>query len=128
MARPSPVRSAVRERLHGAARHGWTIEDLQHDLHAAGVPADYSSVFRSLVWMEAQGEAQRVDLGDGHARWEGPGAHHDHVHCEACGSVGAVPGCIVADAAADIERRTGFQVQAHRLVLTGLCPRCQERR
>jgi Fe2+ or Zn2+ uptake regulation protein len=47
------------------------------------------------------------------------------VQCESCGTVAAVPDCVVDDAAAQIEATTGFQVRAHRLVLTGLCPDCR---
>jgi Fur family transcriptional regulator, ferric uptake regulator len=125
MARPSHVRDAVRARLTAGSRHGWTIEDLQQDLHDAQIPADYSSVFRSLVWLEGEGLAQRVDLGDGKARYEAAGSHHEHVQCEGCGTVRVVPDCIVEDATGEIERSTGFRLQTHRLVLTGLCPACQ---
>lgn len=125
MARPSHVRDAVRARLGAGSRHGWTIEELQRELHRAGVPADYSSVFRALVWLEQQGLAQLVDLGDGKSRYEPPGSHHEHVQCDGCGEVRVLPDCIVDDAAVEIERATGFRLQAHRLVLSGLCPACQ---
>ena len=125
MARPSHVRDAVAERLLDRSRHGWTIEELQRDLHLAKIPADYSSVFRALLWLEQSGVAQRVDLGDGKARYEASGEHHEHVQCERCGDVSMVPVCIVEGAASEIERSTGFQLQAHRLVLVGLCPTCR---
>ena len=125
MSRPSHVRDAVTVRLLDPSHHGWTIEDLQRDLHQAKIPADYSSVFRSLVWLEGRGVAQRVELGDGKVRYEASGDHHEHVRCERCGNVSVVPGCIVEGAAGEIERSTGFQLQAHRLVLVGLCPDCR---
>ena len=125
MPRPSHVRDAIRDRLGVQAHHAWAIDELQDDLKQAGVPADYSSVFRALVWLEQQGGAQRVDLGDGKARYEAVGAHHEHVQCERCGDVAVVPGCVVEEATKEIERSTGFRVQDHRLVLTGLCPSCQ---
>jgi Fur family ferric uptake transcriptional regulator len=123
--RPSHVRDAIRSRLSDRTRHGWAIDELQDDLRQAGVAADYSSVFRAVVWLEEQGAAQRVDLGDGKARYEAVSAHHEHVQCERCGDVAVVPGCVVEGAASEIERSTGFRLQAHRLVLTGLCPACQ---
>ena len=124
MPRPSHVRDAVRDRLCGGDRHLWSIEELQLALHAADVPADYSSVFRALVWLEENGGALKVDLGDGRARYEAPGGHHEHVRCDACGAVGAIPGCVVEGAVGEVEQATGFQVRSHRLVLTGLCPDC----
>lgn len=125
MGRPSPVRDAVRVRLRAGSRHGWTIDELLSDLHGSRIPADYSSVFRAVIRLEAAGEAQLVDLGDGKTRYEAPGAHHEHVRCESCGEVGAVPDCVVEEAAAEIERRTGFRLQTHRLILFGVCPACQ---
>lgn len=125
MPRPSHVRDAVAQRLLDRSRHGWTIDALQRDLHQAQIPADYSSVFRALVWLEARGDVQRIDLGDGKARYEASGEHHEHVQCERCGDVSAVPVCIVEGASAEIERSTGFQLQGHRLVLVGVCPDCR---
>jgi len=119
------VRSAVSQRLATSSRHGWTIEELQRALHEDAIPADYSSVFRSVVWLEERGLAQHVDLGDGKSRYEAPGSHHEHVQCEVCGAVRVVPDCIVDEAAKELERTTGFRLQTHRLVLTGLCPACQ---
>ena len=125
MARPSHVRDAVSRRLSDRSHHGLTIDELREDLRAAGVAADYSSVFRALLWLEERGRVQRVDLGDAKSRYEAAGAHHEHVRCEDCGEVKVVPGCVVEEAAAEIERRTGFRLQAHSLVLRGVCPECQ---
>lgn len=125
MARPSHVRDAVRQRLNDRGRHGWTIEDLLGDLHDARIPADYSSVFRAVVWLERKGAARRFDVGDGKARYEPAGEHHEHVRCQACGEVEVVPECVVEDAVGEIERTTGFRLAAHQLVLLGLCPECQ---
>jgi Fur family ferric uptake transcriptional regulator len=123
--RPSHVRDAVKQRVLERGHHGWAIDELKDDLDAAGVPADYSSVFRALVWLERLGIAQRVDLGDGKARYEASGAHHEHVQCERCGDVAIVSGCVIEGAAEAIEKSTGFVIQEHRVVLLGLCPACQ---
>jgi Fe2+ or Zn2+ uptake regulation protein len=125
MPRPSPVRDAVQDRVLGGDRHDWGIDDLLADLREAGVAADYSSVFRAVSWLEERGVAQRVDLGDGKARYEAAAArHHDHVRCERCGSV-AEAGCIIGDAVSQVEAQTGYRLTAHSLVLSGLCPSCQ---
>ena len=125
MPRPSHVRDAVSSRLREAARHSWTVEEMLADLDQAGVAADFSSVFRSLVWSESQGAVQRVDVGDGRTRFELTGEHHEHVQCERCGRVTEVPGCLVEDATSQLRSLTGFSVSAHRLVFVGLCPACQ---
>lgn len=105
-------------------RHDWTIENLREALAGRGVRADFSSVFRALERLERNGEVLRLDLGDGKARFEPVGEHHEHVRCERCGAVEAVPGCVVEEAV--VERRTGFTVTGHRVLFAGICPRCRE--
>ena len=95
------------------------------ELRDGGVAADFSSVFRGLVWCERQGMVQRIDVGDGRTRYELAGDHHEHARCERCGTVTEVPGCLIDDAAKRLQGLTGYKVTAHRLVFIGLCPNCQ---
>jgi Fe2+ or Zn2+ uptake regulation protein len=98
---------------------------MQVELNGSGIPADYSTVFRALLWLADKGIAQRVDLGDGKARYELTTPHHEHVQCERCGKVAEVPGCVVDQSTAGIEAATGYSLTSHRLLLSGLCPTCQ---
>ena len=125
IARPSHIRPALADVLAEQDRHDWTIENLRKALAGRGVRADFSSVFRALEQLERDGEVLRIDLGDGKARFEAVGEHHEHVRCERCGAVEAVQGCVVEDAV--VERRTGFAVTGHRVLFAGVCPRCRER-
>ena len=126
MARPSHVRDAVREALTDSSRHDWAIDDVLRELRARGVPADFSSVFRALAYWEREGLVARVELGDGKARFEAVHSHHEHVRCESCGAVAAVPGCPVETARSQVERATGFAITGHRLLFSGLCGDCRE--
>ena len=125
MARPSHVRDAVREALTDSSRHDWAIDDVLRELRARGVPADFSSVFRALAYWEREGLVARVELGDGKARFEAVHSHHEHVRCDSCGKVAAVPGCPVEDARTQVERATGFAISGHRLLFSGLCADCR---
>jgi Fe2+ or Zn2+ uptake regulation protein len=125
MPRPSPVRDALRECLREQPRHGWSLDELLQELHATEVKADFSTVFRALNWLEAEGEVRRVDLGDGKARYEANSAHHEHIRCSSCGTVTEVPGCLVQGSTQLVEATTGFSITDHRLVFTGLCPTCR---
>jgi len=111
-------------RMAGDPRHGWSVDELKAELDASDISADYSSVFRALVWLETRGFVQSVDLGDGKTRFESRREHHEHVQCERCGRVSEVPGCLVERSASDIEAETGYRLTTHRLVLTGICPTC----
>ena len=85
MARPSHVRNAVAELVAGSDKHGWTLDEAHAALRSRGVPADPSSVFRALVHLSDSGELERIDLGDGRARFERRGSHHEHIVCSECG-------------------------------------------
>lgn len=124
MPRPSPVRDALRELFERPEHRAWSLEELVGELHERIGAGDYSTVFRAVGVLEEQGSIQRVDLGDGLARYEARGAHHEHVRCECCGQVAEVPGCVLADAAQAIEASTGFQLRGHSLVFSGVCPEC----
>ena len=105
-------------------RHDWTIDDLRDTLASGGHSADFSSVFRALQRLEADGVVRRVQLGDGKARYEATaGDHHEHVVCERCGAVGEVPGCAVR---AEVRERTDFVITGHELTFSGICPGCRE--
>ena len=124
MPRPSPVRDALRELFERPEHRAWSLEELLGEVHGMIGGGDYSTVFRAVGVLEEQGHVSRVDLGDGLARYEASGAHHEHVRCESCGQVAEVPGCVLADAAQAIEASTGFQLRGHSLVFSGVCPDC----
>lgn len=124
MPRPSPVRDAIAMLLERGDRHDWSIEDLLAELRDCGVGADFSTVFRAVARLEGDGAVRRVELGDGKARYEAAGDHHEHVRCERCGAVGEVPGCVVDEALPRVQQATGFTVTGHQLLFSGLCPEC----
>jgi Fur family ferric uptake transcriptional regulator len=124
MPRQSPIREALSALVVGSTRHDWSIEDLVAELGAREVAADFSSVFRALGRLVDDGVVRRVQLGDGKARFEAAGEHHEHVRCDRCGAVGAVPGCVVRNAVPRVQEATGFRVTGHQLLFSGLCPEC----
>ena len=125
VSRPSHVRNAVLAQLNTGTRHSWTVDEMLAELRSQNVSADFSSVFRGLTWCEAAELVRRIDLGDSRLRFERVGSHHEHARCESCGTVTAVPGCLVEGAARQLADATGFAVNGHSLVFTGLCRACQ---
>lgn len=65
-----------------------------------------------------------MELDDGKARFEAAGDHHEHIRCEDCGSVTPVPCGLVGEVLPAVQRRTGYEISSHRLVLSGRCPDC----
>jgi len=124
IARPSHIQPALAKLLESGDRHDWSIEALTTSLAEGGVSADFSSVYRALRRMVAEGSVSEVELGDGKARFEPAGEHHEHVLCDGCGMVSAVPGCLVERVVPTVERETGFAITAHQLLFSGRCPAC----
>jgi Fur family ferric uptake transcriptional regulator len=124
MARPSHVRSAVADLFRSSGKHAWTLDEAHAALRSRRISADPSSVFRALVRLCETGQLERFDLGDGRARFESRGSHHEHIVCSACGTVAEVPGCLIDQAVPEVERQTGFSVTGHRLTFSGRCRSC----
>lgn len=128
MPRPSPVTDEVRRLLEHRDRHAWSIEELHSRVLATLGSADYSSVFRAVTQLEREGLVDRIDLGEGRARFELRDGHHEHIRCERCGRVDEVPGCVLDDVVAQTQALTGFTVTSHRVVFAGLCAACRNDR
>jgi Fe2+ or Zn2+ uptake regulation protein len=122
MARKPVVSNAILALMRKRHHHAWTLEDLQAGLDIA---ADFSSVFRAVEKLAADGTVRKVVLDDGRARFEPHDVHHDHLHCNKCGELVPVR-CVItpADFAA-LERETGVAILDHHLVLRGLCRACR---
>jgi len=126
--RPSPVTDDVRRLFMEGARHAWSIDELHEAVQASLGSADYSSVFRAVGYLEKDGLLDRIDLGDGKSRFEIRDGHHEHIRCESCGRIDEVPGCVLDDAAGQVQKMTGFRVTSHKVVFTGLCRDCRRAR
>jgi Fur family transcriptional regulator, ferric uptake regulator len=141
MAHASTVRSALGQggyRLTGARRAiAGLIADREGHFTAADLVADgrqqhlgigRATIFRTLDVLVELRAVERLDLPSGeHAYVACEPAHHHHVVCSSCGK-----GLDVDDAGwravvRDIERRTGYRIDDHRLELFGRCPACQRR-
>jgi Fe2+ or Zn2+ uptake regulation protein len=125
MARPPHVRNAVADLVEGSTRHDWSIEEIGEELAARGTTADFSSLYRAVGALVAEGALRKVELGTAGSRFEAASDHHhEHVRCDGCGAVAAVSGCVVENAVPAVERSTGFAVTSHEILFHGLCPAC----
>lgn len=127
MPRPSPVTDEVRRVFETQERHAWSIDELHDTVRSSLGSADYSSVFRAVSLLERQGVIDKIDLGEGHARFELREAHHEHIRCDRCGRVSEVPVCVLDDATSQVQKLTGYRVLSHQVVFGGLCQECATR-
>jgi Fe2+ or Zn2+ uptake regulation protein len=114
------------KRLFSASdsRHLWSIDELHAAVVEAIGDADYSTVFRAVSGLERDGSIRRIDLGDGKVHYEPSDTHHEHIRCDDCGRVVAVPGCVLENASSAVNSSTGFRVTSHQLLFSGICPAC----
>lgn len=85
-----------------------------------------ATLFRSLELLAGLGLLERIDLPDNeHAYVRCAPQHHHHVVCSRCGRAVEIQDSGLADAVADIGRRTGFRIDTHRIEMFGLCASCR---
>src|SRR5262249_60173051 len=96
-------------------------------LRPSGRRVGIASVSRVLALLTSEGLVQRIDLGSGVARYEpvhSGGDHHHHLVCDTCGKVEAFADDELERALSKVERRTGYSVAGHDVVLRGACASC----
>jgi Fur family transcriptional regulator, ferric uptake regulator len=128
MARKPLISVAMLDLMARREHHAWTLEDLQAGLAGRGATANFSTVFRAAEKLAADGIVLKVLLDDGRARFELADAHHDHLHCTECDELVPVPCVIEGARASALEAETGVAIREHRIIFSGLCPACRERR
>jgi Fe2+ or Zn2+ uptake regulation protein len=117
-------RRAVAELI--AAREGhFTAADLVGDARRRKPPIGRATIFRALDLLIELGAVERLDLPTGdHAYVRCEPAHHHHVVCSACGRSAEIDDAGLRSFVDDVERRTGYVIDAHRLELFGICASC----
>jgi Fur family ferric uptake transcriptional regulator len=102
--------------------------EIEARLQEAGEPTGRASIYRVLELLAEHGLLERVDVGDGQARYEParPGGehHHHHLVCEGCGALVAFDDPGLERAIARVSRRLGVEVTGHEVLLRGACGRC----
>ncbi len=102
-------------------------QELHDRLRAEGRSVGIASVYRVLDELSGLGLVQRVDLGDGVARFEPielTGEHHHHLVCVGCGAIEPFDDPELERAIDRAAGRTAFAVDGHDVVLRGHCSDC----
>lgn len=86
----------------------------------------FTTVFRIVGQLEAQGSVVRVDWRERGSRYEWADLpHHHHLTCQVCGQVVDIDGSRFHIEEAAIQRETGFVIEHHSIELEGICRECQ---
>ena len=108
-----------------------TAHEIFDGLRVEGRSVGIASVYRALELLTAMKLVQRLEMGEGVARYEpahAGGEHHHHVVCERCGRVTAFEDDSLEAALDRLGDRLGYRVEGHEVVLRGACPDCSDSR
>ncbi len=100
--------------------------DLLRSLENSKLHANKTTIYRELVFLEAQAIVSPIDFGDGTKRYELiSDHHHHHLICTKCGKVEDVElERDVEEEGARLGKQHGFNVTGHSLEFFGTCKKC----
>jgi len=104
-----------------------SAQEIFDGIAKAGGRVGIASVYRALDQLVELHLAQRVELGDGIARFEPSHTgeqHHHHLVCDDCGKVEPFSDPGLERALAGAARRLSYAMHAHEVVLHGNCDDC----
>jgi Fur family ferric uptake transcriptional regulator len=128
-------RGAARDRLidllagQDCALSALEIEDALRRGRRAQRPVGRASIYRVLELLHSHDLVNRLDLGDGVARYEptDPAGehHHHHLVCDECGKLVAFRDPGLEQSIDRLSSRLGFATTDHEVTLRGSCPDCR---
>lgn len=89
---------------------------------------DLATIYRLFNCLEKLRVIQRVDFGDGVARYElitAEHPHHHHIICINCSAIVKIDECFVEQFQNAVANQSGFKSISHKLEFFGICPKCQ---
>jgi Fur family ferric uptake transcriptional regulator len=128
-------RGAARDRLiellarQDCALSALEIEDALRRGRRGQRAVGRASIYRVLELLHAHDLVNRLDLGDGIARYEttDPAGehHHHHLLCDQCGKLVPFHDPGLEDSIDQLSDRLGFRTTDHEVTLRGDCPDCR---
>jgi len=128
-------RSAVRDKLirmlaaQPCALSAQELEDQLRSRYPDERPVARATVYRTLELLQEHQLINRLEVGDGVARYEtvdpGGDEHHHHLVCERCGELYPFDDPELERAIVELSARHGFRITDHEVTLRGICPGCR---
>lgn len=114
-------RRALLEVMEGLGDH--FVAD---DVLGAAPLVGRATVFRTLKLLQDLDVVCQVVLEDGTTAYRlAPDEHHHHLLCVECGEMRDFSSDDLEAVLAEVARRTGYSIEAHRFEVYGRCPACQ---
>ena len=121
-------RLAIADVVLGSDRH-LSVEEIARELDHRGAPAGTATLYRTIEVLVRSGLVVERDFGEGFRRYEpARGApQHEHLLCTVCGTVTEFRDERLERMTTLIAEGHRFARRSHRLVIYGVCERCQRR-
>jgi len=101
-----------------------SVDELLNRVRKRNRKVGYATVYRTLKLLVDSGLAIQRQFGDGQARYEVIGDHHDHLICTKCGLILEFEDNEIEELQEQVAKRLGgFQVTRHRHELYAICPK-----
>jgi len=121
--RYSPQRESILNIVRGTNTHPaaeWIFAQVQREISNVSL----GTVYRNLNQLADHGLIKRI-FDNGHVRYDGTIARHDHFRCEICGRIYDLN--IPLEGVLDqLTPESGFQATDYSLEITGICSNCSQ--
>lgn len=119
-------RMAIADVVLDSDRH-LSVDEVARTLAARGQPAGTATVYRTLEVLLRSGLVVERDFGEGFRRFEPARGEpqHEHLLCTACGEVTELRDERLERMTTILAEEHRFARRSHRLVIHGICARCQ---
>jgi Fe2+ or Zn2+ uptake regulation protein len=84
-----------------------------------------ATVYRNLEFLTQNGIVHSSQLPGGHLTYELAGHNHHHMICRSCGAQMDIDPASIQKLISQLERQTGYRLDADHFTFFGLCPICQ---
>ncbi len=123
--RMTPQRYAILEYLLTSMNHP-TADMIYKALEDKFPNMSVATVYNNLRLFREAGLVRELTYGDGSSRFDADMSDHYHIICRQCGKITDFEYPSLIDVEKEAAKRTGFQIETHRMELYGICESCQK--
>jgi len=104
-----------------------TADQIYFDVRTKDNKISRGTVYRNLRILSGNGEITNVKVPSAD-RYDSRLGRHYHIYCISCGKVFDAPLDYHIEYDEQIEKKTGFQINRHRLIFEDLCLECKNKK
>lgn len=104
-----------------------TADQIYFDVRQIDGNISRGTVYRNLKLLALNEEVMQVKI-DQADRYDWRVDLHYHLVCSECGMIEDVPLPYHGELDNELEKRTGYLIERHRTIFTGVCPQCRRKK